>query len=101
MTTEPTTERTTDGELLEPIGYAEALAELELILRDLEDGEVDIDHLAGQVRRAAGLVRHCRGRLADAHTEVTRIVAELEGEVGVDPVDPVDPTDQQAADSHP
>ena len=64
------------------LGYAEAMAELEAILRDLEDGEVDIDHLAGQVRRASELVRHCRGRLVDARIEVTRIVAELDGEVG-------------------
>jgi exodeoxyribonuclease VII small subunit len=68
----------------EVIGYAAAMAELETILRDLEDGEVDIDHLASQVRRGAELVRHCRGRLADANTEVIRIVAELDGEVGPD-----------------
>lgn len=91
MTTDPAINPMTDDEQLEPIGYAEALAELELILRDLEDGEVDIDHLAGQVRRAATLVRHCRGRLADAHTEVTRIVADLDGEIGLDQADPADP----------
>jgi exodeoxyribonuclease VII small subunit len=73
----------TDDTDLEPIGYTEAMAELELILRDLEDGEVDIDHLAGQVRRAAALVRRCRGRLADATTEVTRIVTELEGDAPI------------------
>ena len=60
------------------LGYHAAMAELETILHELEEGEVDIDRLADQVRRAAELVRHCRGRLADARTEVTRIVAELD-----------------------
>jgi exodeoxyribonuclease VII small subunit len=71
----------TDADQPEPVatlGYAEAMAELESILHELEDGEVDIDHLAAQVRRAAELVRHCRGRLVDARTEVTRIVGELD-----------------------
>jgi exodeoxyribonuclease VII small subunit len=71
---------TTDAGTTDPasLGYADALAELEVILRDLEDGDVDIDHLAEQVRRAAVLVEHCRGRLADARTAVTRIVADLD-----------------------
>ena len=43
-------------------------------------GDVDLDRLAGQVRRAADLVRLCRGRLDDARTEVTRIVADLDAE---------------------
>lgn len=77
------------------LGYAEAMAELEAILRDLEDGEVDIDHLAGQVRRASELVRHCRGRLVDARIEVTRIVAELD-DVDAPPV--AAPDDSPTAD---
>lgn len=68
-----------DGPTSEP-GYAEALAELEAILDELEDGEVDIDRLADRVRRAAALVELCRGRVEDARVEVTRIVAELDGD---------------------
>jgi exodeoxyribonuclease VII small subunit len=61
-------------------GYAEALAELEAILDELEDGEVDVDRLADRVRRAAALVELCRGRVDEARVEVTRIVAELDGD---------------------
>ena len=61
-------------------GYADAMAELEAILHELEQGDIDLDHLAAQVRRAAELVRLCRGRLDDARTEVTRIVADLDAE---------------------
>jgi exodeoxyribonuclease VII small subunit len=73
------TDAATDGEIGDGPGYAAAMAELEAILRELEDGEIDIDRLAEQVRRAADLVRVCRGRLTEARTEVTRIVAELDG----------------------
>ena len=37
-------------------GYAEALAELEAILTDLERTDVDVDVLATQVTRAAELI---------------------------------------------
>jgi exodeoxyribonuclease VII small subunit len=60
------------------IGYAEAVAELEEILADLESDDVDVDHLATQVKRAADLIELCRGRLDLARTEITRIVADLE-----------------------
>ena len=58
-------------------GYTDALAELESILVELEDGEVDIDRLAERVKRAAELLELCRGHVEAARVEVTRIVAEL------------------------
>jgi exonuclease VII small subunit len=42
------------------------------------------------VERAAVLVEHCRGRLADARTAVTRIVADLEPVLPVIDDSPVD-----------
>ena len=62
------------------LGYTDAMAELESILHELEQGDIDLDRRAAQVRRAAELVRLCRGRLDDARTEVTRIVADLDAE---------------------
>ena len=60
------------------LGYADALAELEAILADLEDDSIDIDVLAGKVERASLLIRLCRDRIASARTQVDRIVADLE-----------------------
>lgn len=80
---------------LDQIGYADALAELDRILHELEAGEVDIDLLAARVRRAADLVRHCRGRLDAARTEVTRVVADLDDALVADSsaaVEPASPT---------
>jgi exodeoxyribonuclease VII small subunit len=61
------------------IGYADAVAELEEILVQLDGDDVDVDHLATQVRRAAELIALCRSRLSAARMEVTRIVADLDG----------------------
>jgi exodeoxyribonuclease VII small subunit len=62
------------------IGYAEALAELEAILDELDGDEVDVDVLGGRVRRAAELLRLCRDRIASARFDVEQVVAELEAE---------------------
>jgi exodeoxyribonuclease VII small subunit len=63
------------------IGDAEALAELEGILDELDGDEVDVDVLGARVRRAAELLRLCRERIAGARFEVEQVVAELEAEV--------------------
>jgi exodeoxyribonuclease VII small subunit len=60
------------------VGYADALAELESILAELEADTVDVDRLATQVQRASELIRVCRGRLRDARVQVEQIVADLE-----------------------
>jgi exodeoxyribonuclease VII small subunit len=59
-------------------GYAEALAELETILADLEDDHVDVDVLATKVKRAADLIELCRQRIQAARIEVSRVVGALE-----------------------
>jgi exodeoxyribonuclease VII small subunit len=60
------------------LGYADAVAELEEILEQLDGDDVDVDRLAAQVRRAALLITLCRDRLTSARLEVTRIVADLD-----------------------
>jgi len=74
-----------DADNAQEIGYAEALAELESILEEIEDDAVDVDVLAARVKRAAELLRNCRSRITAARLEVTQIVAEL------DPGAPDDP----------
>lgn len=71
------------------LSFGSAIAELEEILQRIEAEETDIDELAGQLKRAAGLLDLCRGKIHKAETEVHQIVADLEkrdaaGEVGAD-----------------
>jgi exodeoxyribonuclease VII small subunit len=65
-------EAPTDG-----IGYAEALAELDGILDEIEGDAVDVDVLAARVKRAAELLRVCRARITAAKDEVGQVVADL------------------------
>lgn len=58
-------------------GYAEALAELETILGELERTDVDVDVLAAQVKRAAELIGFCRDRIGSARLQIEQVVAEL------------------------
>lgn len=59
-------------------GYAEAMAELEGILRELEGDAVDVDRLAERVSRAATLIRLCRDRIGTARLQIEQVVAELD-----------------------
>ncbi len=54
----------------EPVGYAEAVTELETILREIEDDDVDVDVLADKVHRANGLIEFCRDRILRARRAV-------------------------------
>ncbi len=76
-------------------GYAEALAELEEILGQLEDDDIDVDVLSSKVERAAELIRLCRGRIRAAQLSVEEIVADLDDLADADSA--VDP----AADDEP
>jgi len=59
-------------------GYAEAMAELETIVAELEREAVDVDHLSSRVQRAAELITVLRSRIGAARMEVSRVVVELD-----------------------
>jgi exodeoxyribonuclease VII small subunit len=61
----------------DPTSYGEAVAELEAILREIEDAEVDVDVLAERVQRAAHLIDWCRTRILAAREAVEDATAEL------------------------
>ena len=58
----------------EPAGYADALGELQAILRELEGEAVDVDVLAARVTRADELLTLCRNRLEAARVQVEKVV---------------------------
>jgi len=60
------------------IGYADALAELDEILAELDDDNIDIDVLSERVERAAHLIAICRGRISTAQERVAGIVETLD-----------------------
>jgi exodeoxyribonuclease VII small subunit len=64
-------------EASDDIAYADAMAELEAILAEIEQEDVDIDVLAEKVRRASDLVRICRERIQGARMHVEQVVTEM------------------------
>jgi len=66
--------------------YSSAVSELQSILGKLESEDVDVDLLAGRVRRAVELIGICRERITVAEMEVRRIVAELDDDADGDRV---------------
>jgi exodeoxyribonuclease VII small subunit len=69
-----------------PASWAEAIAELESIVAELERDDVDVDVLVGRVERAEHLVGFCKERLEGARHQVEEIVLRIEP-----PVDGADP----------
>jgi exodeoxyribonuclease VII small subunit len=70
-------------------GYAQALAELDTILRQLEGADVDVDQLAERVARAAELIAVCRDRISNARLKIDEVIADLDGsDPGSLPADP-------------
>jgi exodeoxyribonuclease VII small subunit len=58
--------------------YADAMAELEQILEDLEGDSIDVDELSSRVKRASELIKLCRERLTRSRAEIEQVVADLE-----------------------
>ncbi|MCK9290934.1 MAG: exodeoxyribonuclease VII small subunit [Bacteroidales bacterium] len=62
------------------ISYSEAFAELGRIVEAMERGEVEIDELSEQVKRASLLIRICRDKLHATETDIQLIISDLENE---------------------
>jgi exodeoxyribonuclease VII small subunit len=59
-----------------PKNYSEAIAEVEAILARFASGELDVDTLAAQVKRATELIGWCREKLARAEKDVAQALSE-------------------------
>ena len=65
-------------------GYAQALDELDGILRELEGSDVDVDRLADRVARATEFIAVCRERIGAARLRIDEVIADLDGASGDD-----------------
>lgn len=59
-------------------GYADALNELDGILRELESSDVDVDRLAERVSRASELITLCRTKIDVAELQIRQVTADLD-----------------------
>jgi exodeoxyribonuclease VII small subunit len=68
----------------EPTGdgmrFEDALAELEQVVRDLEDGQVGLEESLGKYERGVGLIKSCYAQLRDAEQRILLVTgADDEG----------------------
>jgi exodeoxyribonuclease VII small subunit len=52
------------------LSYEKALAELQQIVAQLQEGQMNVDELAAKVKRAAELIAHCRHKLRQTEEEL-------------------------------
>jgi len=63
--------------------YATAMQELQDIVRRIEQGDIGIDDLSAQVKRASVLIEQCRAKLRSTETDIQSILQNLErGDAG-------------------
>ncbi len=57
----------------QPVRFEQALGELELILRDLEDGTTSLEDALARYERGVGLLKHCYAQLRDAEQKIRQL----------------------------
>jgi exodeoxyribonuclease VII small subunit len=70
----------TDVTMPEDLSFGEALAELELIVRALEGGQIELEDGLARYERGVALLRACQDKLTEAKQRVTMLIGELEGD---------------------
>ena len=60
------------------LGYAEAAAELDTIIRELDQGVIDVDLLESRFRRAIDIVEELDQRIHGARARVDELLPRLE-----------------------
>jgi exodeoxyribonuclease VII small subunit len=58
--------------------YSRAIAELEVIVAEIEAGATDVDLLAEKTKRAFYLIGLCRAKLSQTENEVKAVLQKLE-----------------------
>ena len=64
---------------VEELTYKEASTELELIIRNLESGEMELEESLESYTRRVELLRSLRARLEDAEQKVSVLMKDVDG----------------------
>jgi exodeoxyribonuclease VII small subunit len=86
----------------EDLKFEQALIELERIVRDLEDGQVDLDESLSRYEQGVTLLRRCYGQLRDAEQRILTLTGQTEeGEAILKPFAHAASTEAKKADGKP
>ncbi len=69
------------------MSFEAALAELEAIVRGLEEGKGDLEDAIGAYERGAALKRHCERKLKEAKAKVDKISIGPDGAAELESMD--------------
>ena len=67
------------------LSFEEALAELEKLVKQLEDGKAKIDDAVTAYERGALLKRHCETKLREAQAKIEQIAVGADGSMTTKP----------------
>ncbi|GAB6053129.1 hypothetical protein JCM17960_19490 [Magnetospira thiophila] len=67
------------------LSFEDALAELEQIVRTLEEGQGKLEQAIDAYQRGSLLKQHCEAKLREARIRIDRIVQRPDGSLGVEP----------------
>ncbi|PWC32131.1 exodeoxyribonuclease VII small subunit [Azospirillum sp. TSO22-1] len=67
------------------MSFEDSLAELERIVRQLEEGRGKLDEAISSYERGTALKRHCEAKLREAQAKVDRITVAADGSIGTEP----------------
>ncbi len=56
--------------------YEEAVAQLEAIVRRMETGELNLDSLADELKKAQKLIKMCKDKLTKTDEEIKKMLEE-------------------------
>ena len=57
--------------------FNEAVIEIEDILKNIESGDLDVDKLSVEVKRASELIKQCQKKLRSTEEEINSIFKDL------------------------
>lgn len=79
-------DKKTDDDI-KKMSFEDALAELEELVAELEDGSGGLDEAIKAYERGTRLKKHCEAKLAEAKARIDKITVGPDGEVGSEPAD--------------
>jgi exodeoxyribonuclease VII small subunit len=58
--------------------YDKAMEQLELLVRRIQDGELGLEEMRGEVKAALEIIQACRAKLRDIETDLDALLEEEE-----------------------
>jgi exodeoxyribonuclease VII small subunit len=70
---------------LSQMSFEDALRELEIIVRQLEEGKINLEQAIASYEQGVRLKSYCEAKLRDARTRVDQIVIKTDGQLALEP----------------